>query len=190
VRPLHVGLAACALLAGTIGYVVERHISSPALEKAAERPVTIIAEPETPLDWSFLDLHGDSVPLERWRGKLLVVNFWATWCPPCLREIPAFIELQRRYAADGVQFVGIALDQTEAVASFASEKAMNYPVLVGHDDVIRFMQSLGNGIGGLPYTAVIDANGELLTTHQGEWKLDVAERALLSYMEHSKSAAN
>ena len=190
VRPLHVGLAACALLAGSVGYVVERHISSSALEKATERPETVISEPETLLDWSFLDLHGDSISLERWRGKLLVVNFWATWCPPCLREIPAFIELQRRYAADGVQFVGIALDQTEAVASFASEKVMNYPVLVGHDDVIRFMQSLGNGIGGLPYTAVIDVNGELLTTHQGEWELDVAERALLSYMEHNKTGVN
>lgn len=187
---MHVGLAACALLAGSMGYVVERHINSPIKDNPPERPTPAVSEPKTLLDWTFDDLSGEAIPLTRWRGKLLILNFWATWCPPCLREIPAFIELQRRYAADGVQFVGIALDQVEAVASFASEKAMNYPVLVGHEDVIRFMQSLGNAIGGLPYTAVIGANGEVLTTHEGEWEFEVAEQSILFYLENRSSVSN
>ncbi len=172
-------LVALALLAGTAGYVTHRMLAAgdpaPAPATAALDPVPAArAAPEQPLAWSFATLDGERRRLDAWPAEVVVLNFWATWCPPCLREIPAFVELQARHGADGLQFIGIALDQPEQVAAFVAEHTMNYPVLVGNDDVIRFMQQLGNAIGGLPYTVVL-AGGEVVLTHQGEW--DAAEAA-------------
>ena len=182
IKPFHVALVASALLAGSAGYVAQRHFARETVATPKIQTTTVTPVAATTLDWAFADLAGEQVALERWRGRLLVVNFWATWCPPCLREIPAFIELQDRYADRGLQFVGIALDQTEAVAPFVADKSMNYPVLVGNEDVVRFMQALGNSIGGLPYTAVIGSDGEVLATHQGEWEAEAAETALLGFL--------
>lgn len=188
IRPLHVALVALALLSGSAGFVAHRALSGPvAPAPVTLEPASAARSPDTPpgdgtLDWAFSDLGGESVSLERWRGRLLVVNFWATWCPPCLREIPAFVDLQARYGDRGVQFVGIALDHPEVVAPFVAEKGMNYPVLVGNDDVVRYMQALGNAIGGLPYTAVISPAGEVLETHQGEWESAAAEAVLAALL--------
>ncbi len=182
IKPLHVALVACALLAGSGGYVAQRYFAREAVATPALDTVRAAPDASTALDWAFSDLAGERVALERWRGRLLVVNFWATWCPPCLREIPAFIALQDRYADRGLQFVGIALDQSEAVTPFVADKSINYPVLIGNEDVVRFMQSLGNGIGGLPYTAVIGADGAVLATHQGEWQAEAAETALRGFL--------
>ena len=181
-KPAHIGFVALALLAGSAGYAVHRHVAGSAapLELIAdERPAT----PAKTLDWSFADLEGKHQTLAQWRGQVLVLNFWATWCPPCLREIPVFIDLQRRYADRGLQLVGIALDQAEAVRPFVTEKAVNYPVLTGDEDVVRFMQTLGNTIGGLPYTAVIGRDGQLVATHQGEWEAESAEAAVAKALE-------
>ncbi len=183
IKPFHIALLALALLAGSSGYVTHQYLSRTASATPEPKATVVAAGAATmPLEWSFTDLHGRRIALERWRGRLLVVNFWATWCPPCLREIPAFIDLQVRYGDRGLQFVGIALDQSEAVAPFVTDQAMNYPVLIGEDDVVRFMQSLGNDIGGLPYTAVIGADGNVLLTHQGEWPAEAAENALITFL--------
>ena len=96
---------------------------------------------------------------------------------------PAFIALQQQYADQGLQFVGIALDQAPAVSTFVAEKGVNYPVVIGDDDVLRLMQHLGNQIGGLPYTAVLTGDGQVRYTHQGEWAADEAEELLLSFMQ-------
>lgn len=124
------------------------------------------------------DLDGREHSLSEWEGKILVVNFWATWCLPCVVEIPAFVKLQADLGARGLQFVGIALDDRAAAAKFATEHAINYPVLVGDDDVARLMQGLGNAIGALPYTVVFDRDGHIVHTQQGEWELAEARRIL------------
>lgn len=124
------------------------------------------------------DLAGREHSLSEWDGKILVVNFWATWCLPCIVEIPTFVKLQAELGARGLQFVGVALDDRAAAATFAAERAINYPVLVGDDDVARLMQSLGNEIGALPYTVVFDRDGNIVHTQQGEWELAEARRIL------------
>ena len=182
-RPFPILLVAVALLAASAGYLWHRHQVARVGQSVA--PVVVASQAPTEASvytWSFADLSGDMVPIERWRDRILVVNFWATWCAPCLREIPAFVDLQAQYADRGLQFVGIALDEAAAVAPFVVEQQMNYPVLVGDDTVIRYMQTLGNEIGGLPYTAVLDAAGTIRFTHQGEWPRADAEAAILEVL--------
>lgn len=113
------------------------------------------------------DLAGVRQPLSQWRGKVLVVNFWATWCPPCRQEIPGFIALQKQYGPQGLQFVGIALDEKAKIQSFIDEIGINYPILVGDLEAIVLAQTSGNRMGGLPYTVIIDRQGKLVATETG-----------------------
>jgi len=124
------------------------------------------------------DLNGREHSLSEWKGKILVVNFWATWCPPCVKEIPAFVELQARLSGRGLQFLGIALDDPVEAGKFAATRAVNYPILAGDDNVAELMRGLGNAIGGLPYTVVFDREGKIVHTHQGEWSSPAALQVL------------
>lgn len=113
------------------------------------------------------DLQGRPQSLSQWRGKVLVVNLWATWCAPCREEIPAFVRLQDKYRARGLQFVGIAIDQREPVQAFAREFGMNYPVLLGGIETIEMSRRAGNRVGALPFTLVIDRKGKIVGTTLG-----------------------
>ena len=166
-----------AVCAGYAGYLLQTQQRAPGRPATAAAPAAAItSEPLT--HWSFNDLEGRERHMSEWAGKLLVVNFWATWCPPCRKEIPTFIALQERYAADGVQFVGIALDRVDAVSQYATEHGMNYPVLVGEAAVADYMRALGNTIGALPFSVLIGRDGAILATHQGEWHEPDVEAAL------------
>jgi thiol-disulfide isomerase/thioredoxin len=113
------------------------------------------------------DLDSNPQALEQWRGKVIVVNFWATWCAPCREEIPALIKFQSEYGAKGVQIVGIAIDQADKVRPYAAQMKMNYPVLIGESDGIELTRRAGNPLGGLPFTVVIDRNGNAIFSHLG-----------------------
>lgn len=113
------------------------------------------------------DLSGRPQRIDQWRGKVLVVNFWATWCPPCREEIPTFIAVQERYKDRGLQVVGIAIDQREKVANFADEIGVNYPVLVGEVDAVNLGRQLGNRLGALPFTVFVDRAGNIARVELG-----------------------
>jgi thiol-disulfide isomerase/thioredoxin len=113
------------------------------------------------------DPDGNSKTIETWRGKVLVVNFWATWCVPCRKEIPEFVRVQQRHGGRGLQFVGIAFDQPQPVSEFAREYAINYPVLMGGLDTMALMRESGNKAGVLPFTLVLDREGRVARTHRG-----------------------
>lgn len=107
------------------------------------------------------DLSGRPQALEQWRGRVLVVNYWATWCIPCREEMPAFSKLHDRYAPRGVQFVGIAADDADKVRAFARETPVSYPLLVGGQDAIQPTRALGNAPLAVPFTVVLDREGKL-----------------------------
>ncbi len=119
---------------------------------------------------SIPDLQGNNQPVEQWRGRVLVVNFWATWCPPCREEVPLFVRLQEQYGGRGLQFVGIAIDQPGKVAEFAHEFRVNYPLLIAGMETMELMREAGNKAGVLPYTLIIDRKGNLAGREAGGLK--------------------
>jgi thiol-disulfide isomerase/thioredoxin len=116
---------------------------------------------------SLPDMEGKSQALAQWRGKVMVVNFWATWCSPCLEEIPEFVRMQEKLGNQGLQFVGIAIDNPEKVVEFAAKFRMNYPILLGEMDAIELARAAGNESGGLPFTVIVDREGRLIGTELG-----------------------
>ena len=116
------------------------------------------------------DAAGEQATLAQWKGKVLVVNFWATWCEPCKEEMPRFIKLQEEFGPKGLQFVGVAIDQPEKVRAFAKDIGLNYPTLVGGYGVIELSKTLGNRVGALPFTVVLDRAGGLVHTQLGPLK--------------------
>lgn len=153
------GIALLAVAAG----VAVRHVAVD--DRKPQAPAT--AFQDTLAKASFVDLAGQPQRLEQWRGTVLIVNFWATWCPPCLKEIPEFIRMQERYRERGLQFVGVAIDQPERVGPFAEKMGFNYPVLIGTLDAVELLRTLGNQHGGLPFTVVFDRSGTLAASELG-----------------------
>ena len=108
---------------------------------------------------SLPDVDGKPRTLKGWPGKWLLVNFWATWCAPCMHEIPAFIATQTKYKKAGLQVLGVAMDDPDAVRTLMQEKGFNYPSLVGDEQVQVIMEQFGNTLGALPYTVLIAPDG-------------------------------
>jgi thiol-disulfide isomerase/thioredoxin len=119
-------------------------------------------------DFRLPDRSGREVHSGAWAGKVVVLNYWATWCPPCLREIPLFSEAQERYADAGLQVVGIAIDRAEDVESFLDEHPVRYPVLIGGTEAIEISRRLGNRMQGLPFTVIFDRDGKKVHAQVGE----------------------
>lgn len=150
------------------GVYVRQRIDAPAPELITVKPMRTdrSAQGQRPEFW-LPDPQGVRHGISEWDGKLVVMNFWATWCPPCLHEIPMFIALQERYGKRGVQFLGIAIDDAEKVQAFADQVGLNYPTLHGQLDAIEVMSAYGNDTGGLPFSVVIDRKGVVVARHAG-----------------------
>ena len=120
------------------------------------------------------DSNGTPQAIAQWQGKTLVINFWASWCPPCREEMPEFSRLQRKYSGKGVQFVGIALDSADNVGRFSQQQAVNYPLLIGGTPGTELSRQLGNDRLALPYTVVLGPSGDVRLARLGR----VTEREL------------
>jgi thiol-disulfide isomerase/thioredoxin len=163
-RTLLLAVGGC-LVAALIGFFTYRQFHAPpgAAQAAAVRS-------SLPADLRLADLDGREHGFAEWRGKLLLVNFWATWCGPCLKEIPELVKVQDAYAARGFQIVGPAVDDAESVRAVLKPLGINYPVLTsGPEVMLKLMDSLGNGAGGLPFSVLVGADGAILTQQLGEF---------------------
>jgi thiol-disulfide isomerase/thioredoxin len=150
--------------------------------RAGARPPDPVETGQVVLAAKFMGLDDQPQALDQWRGKVLVVNFWATWCAPCREEIPGFIKFQDQYGARGVQFIGLAIDQKERVGPYARDIGINYPVLVGGLESMDFARQVGNVRGVLPFTLVLDRSGKVVTTEIGVLrpeKLEILLKPLL-----------
>ena len=134
------------------------------------------------VDFSLPDTNGKMQTFNQWEKKVRVLNFWATWCPPCLRETPMFVELQEKYQSQGLQFIGVAIDSLDPVKDFMDTYGINYPILIGAENAIAIGEKFGNKIGSLPYSVIIDRNGEIVYAKTGELKRDKIEPLLKSLL--------
>lgn len=119
-------------------------------------------------DFSLPDLGGREVSSGTWSGRIVVINYWASWCPGCLREMPTMIRAQEALRDQGVQFVGIAIDRAEDARAFVARYPVNYPVLVGNPESIELSRRLGNRLLGLPFTVIFDQRGRRVFSRTGE----------------------
>ena len=127
----------------------------------------------------FPDVRGHDQPLSQWRGQVVVLNFWASWCAPCREEIPDFVALHTQYRPKGVEFVGIAIDNQASVAQFLQHLPVNYPILIGEGGASSLARQLGNPSGALPYTIVLDRGGHIVLSHLGRLPRATLEEALI-----------
>ncbi|MGB5279231.1 MAG: TlpA disulfide reductase family protein [Gammaproteobacteria bacterium] len=152
-------------IAGVSGFVLQRYLSSNHTA-APQTDTAVIGTQRT--EFAMVDIDGKMRNIKDWDGQVILLNFWATWCPPCLKEIPDFIEVQQQLQNRGFQIIGIAVDDENEVRDFAAKMAMNYPVMAGEIEAIELSQKYGNSIGGLPFSAIIDKNGKITHTITGE----------------------
>jgi thiol-disulfide isomerase/thioredoxin len=175
-------LLLAALLAAGIAITLFQN-QQQEMQTQPEIAAQAVVESTTPaiaerLDFSLPDLDGNVRKLSDWDGKARLVNFWATWCAPCRREIPLLKSTQSAHAGNNLQIIGIAVDFLEPVQAYAEETDFNYPILIGQEDAMAAAEASGLEFIGMPFTMVVAPGGQLLKTHIGEIVESHIERIL------------
>ncbi len=134
-------------------------------------------EPTLPA-FTLPDLEGTARAQTEWKGQVMVVNFWATWCPPCLEEMPRFIKLQEQLGSQGVTVVAIAIDDPSEVQDFVDVYELNFPVLIGGVQAIKLSNRMGNRFESLPFTAIYDRQGKSQFAQAGEISMEQLEQSV------------
>lgn len=171
-QKIFVGLIAAAALVG--GFFAAQIINKPSIPQ----PGQAAAMPKQMVEFTLPDVNDKPHNINQWRGKLIILNFWATWCPPCRKEIPVFIAMQEKYGDKGLQIIGVAIDKKQDVINFQDFNFINYPVLVGQEEVMTIMRQYGNRLGALPYSVVIGPQGRILGRKVGDYKRSELEALL------------
>ncbi|NOQ77529.1 MAG: redoxin domain-containing protein [Methylococcaceae bacterium] len=120
------------------------------------------------LELNLPDIDDNPRSLSEWQGKIRIINFWATWCPPCIKEIPEFIRLQNEFNDKNLQFIGIALEDKQTVEQYLKNNPVNYPMLIGGDKAIALSQQLGNIVNAVPFSLIINHQGQIIHRQPGE----------------------
>ena len=137
------------------------------------------------LNFSFKDTNGKKVSLSDFKGKVILLDFWATWCVPCKQEIPGFIELQNRFGNRGLQVVGLSVDDPlSAAKTYAAQMKMNYPVLLaeGKEDILKAYDP----IPSIPVSIIIDRRGRIAARHIGIASMDVFEKEIVPLLDEPR----
>lgn len=122
------------------------------------------------------DAAGKPAEMKQWQGRPLVLNFWATWCAPCVEEMPELTTLQKELASRNVQVLGIGIDSPANIGAFAEKYKIGYPLYVAGMEGSELSRQLGNQAGGLPFTVLVDVAGKVRKTYLGRLKMDVLRR--------------
>jgi thiol-disulfide isomerase/thioredoxin len=157
-----------AAVAGAGGYVLfERHSRS-AVQPPAPEAAPALKLAATVPEFQLGDRDGRMRSLKDWSGKSLIVNFWATWCAPCRREIPLLEKLQAEYGPEGFQVIGIAADYRDKVLAYAADAKIGYPLLIGEQEALDAATAFGIEAVGFPFTIFSDRQGRIIAAHMGE----------------------
>ena len=167
-------------LAGAVAYVAYDQLKSRTAQTSTPAPAAAAPASqlvETLPQFQLADRAGEMRSLQDWPDQALIVNFWATWCAPCRREIPLLQQLQRDHAGEGFQVIGIAVDFRDKVLAYADEMQIDYPLLIGEQEALDAAAAFGVTTVGLPFTVFSDRQGRIVTAHLGE--LTAAEADLI-----------
>jgi peroxiredoxin len=158
-------LAAVAIGLATLQRRMHPAVPATAANQAARVPGVPAIRGKAAPDFELTDVQGSKIRAADFKNKVLLVNFWATWCSPCIVEIPWFVEFQQKYGSQGLQVIGISLDESgvKDVKPFVEKHKMTYPILLGND---KTAEQFG-GIIGLPTTFIVDRDGKFYTMHRG-----------------------
>jgi thiol-disulfide isomerase/thioredoxin len=167
-----------ALLAGLGGFLLRASLISSETEAGftTERLETHSMVGRLRPEFILADLAGAPRRVTEWDGKVLIINFWATWCPPCRKEIPMLVGLQEHYGRAGMQLIGVALDEPSSVQAYSKAMGINYPILIGDSGTI--VNSYGNNLGALPYTVIIGRDSKIALVKLGELSREETEKAI------------
>jgi len=167
IKMLSLTFSFAAILFATVVVSGNRSIASDANQIESPKPAP---------GWELQDLDGKTIHSSDFNGKVVVLDFWATWCPPCRAEIPGFIELQKKYQTQGLVVVGVSVDQagSDTVKSFAKKLGINYPVVLTDAKI----DAAYGGIDGLPTTFIIDRTGHIVKQHVGFTEKSETEREI------------
>jgi thiol-disulfide isomerase/thioredoxin len=156
-------LVSCAIIGARVYLEVSREPVGTELNIA-----DTAAAPERLPNFTLNDVWGQPRSISEWAGQPLLINFWATWCAPCRREMPLLQALHNELAVTGIQVVGIAIDRQPDVQAYITEAGITYPILSGESDAIAVSDLFGLSGLGLPFSVLVDSNGNILTVHIGE----------------------
>lgn len=170
------GLVAIALAALGAGYYFGRGQPAPEPEPPPARATSQV--PEVRPVFTLADADGRPRSITEWDGKALMINFWATWCPPCRREIPLLNALRAEYLPRGFEIVGVAVDFRDDVVAYMNDTPIDYPILIGEQDGLDAARAFGMETMGFPFTIFTDAGGRIVTVHVGELHRPEAELIL------------
>jgi thiol-disulfide isomerase/thioredoxin len=167
---------AIALVAAAAGFGIYHFGVAPRAEReqrvnaAEQAQVEGLAAgiPDVLPDFTLAGIDGQPRSIRSWEGKSMIVNFWATWCAPCRREIPLLKKIQAEHGAEGFQIVGVAVDFREDVLKYAQEIGIDYPVLIGEQDGLDAVNKFGQGSLGFPFTVFTDNQQRIVMFHLGE----------------------
>ncbi len=175
-------LVAIALIFVIAGIWAGWHLRTTGTEQTASpgnagKDQLAVAASELP-DFSLMDLDEQPRSIREWSHQALLINFWATWCAPCRREMPLLQTLYQERHNTAFQVIGIAIDELPTVKAYVTEMGVTYPILVGSDDAMKAAESFGPDFIGLPFSVFVAPGGEVLGTHSGELDRDTLRAAL------------
>lgn len=168
------------IISGAAGFGLQRHFMS---AEKQNLPVILPAQTANILgtprpEFAMKDIENNVRNIKEWDGEVVLVNFWATWCPPCKKEIPAFMELQTEYKDKGFQIIGIAIDNEEAVKDYVDTMGMNYTIIAAELEAMDLSRRFGNRVNALPFSAFISRDGKIAFTKAGELSKQDTEKVI------------